>query len=121
MADWLSLFYGLFLNPVWLVTFVVLAIVIGLLLGSVFLMVALGAVNGKNRKFGSVFVTVLIGVVLGWIPCIGCIIYWYIIKIRHETSWGGAIAAWLIAGLIPLVIVLIVFMLVVLPLFFGII
>jgi hypothetical protein len=107
---------ALFLNPVWLLIFLVVAILVGLLLDTLFLMAGLGLVNGKNRTFGTIFVTALIGVVLGWIPCLGCIIYWYIIKTRHETSWGGAIAAWFIAGLIPLLIIGAIFFLVLFPL-----
>jgi hypothetical protein len=110
MVDFYTLIMGLFLNPMWLIVFLAAAILIGLVLGTLFLHVGLGAVGGKHREFGTVFVTVLIGTVLGWIPCLGCIIYWYIIKLRHETSWGGAIGAWLIAGLIPLVIALLLFM-----------
>jgi hypothetical protein len=68
-------------------------------------MLGLRVVNGQNRGFGTVFVTVLIGVILSLIPCLGCILYWYIIKTRHQTGWGGAIGAWLIAGLIPILIV----------------
>jgi len=88
-----------------IVIIIVLFFVIGLVLGTLFLMLGLSAVNGKHREFGTVFVTVLIGVVLSIIPCLGCILYWYMIKTRHETGWGGAIAAWLIAGLVPIVIV----------------
>jgi hypothetical protein len=88
-----------------LVLFIVLFFVLMLVLGTLFLMAGLSVVNGKNRGFGETFVTVLIGSILTLIPCLGCIIYWYIIKTRHETGWGGAIGAWLIAGLIPLVIV----------------
>ena len=88
-----------------LLVFVVLFFVLMLVLGTLFLIVGLGVVNGKHREFGTTFVTVLIGSILTLIPCLGCIIYWYIIKTRHETGWGGAIGAWLIAGLIPLIIV----------------
>jgi len=88
-----------------LVLFIILFFVLMLVLGTLFLMAGLSVVGGKNRSFGTTFVTVLIGTILTLIPCLGCIIYWYIIKTRHETGWGGAIAAWLIAGLIPLIIV----------------
>jgi hypothetical protein len=88
-----------------LTLFIVLFFIIMLVLGTLFLMAGLSVVNGKHREFGTTFITVLIGTILTLIPCLGCIIYWYIIKTRHETGWGGAIGAWLIAGLIPLVIV----------------
>lgn len=120
MVDIVSLLLGLFLNPVWLLVFLVATILLGLVLDTLFLYVGLGVFGGKNRTFGAVFVTALIGVVLGWIPCLGCIIFWYIIKTRHETSWGGAIGAWIIAGLIPLIIAFLVVWLVLLPVLFGI-
>lgn len=84
---------------------VVVALVLFLVLGAVFLMIGLGMVGGKKREFGTVFVTNLIGVILQeFIPCVGCIIFWYIIKTRHETGWGGAIGAWLISIIIPAII-----------------
>jgi hypothetical protein len=115
MVDIVSFLLGLVYNPMWLIVFLVATILIGLVLGTLFLMVGLGAVGGKHKEFGPVFVTVLIGSVLGWIPCVGCIIYWYIIKTRHETGWGGAIGAWLLAGLIPLVIAFFIVMLFLIP------
>jgi hypothetical protein len=88
-----------------LVLFIAVFFILALVLGALFLMLGLRVVNGQNRGFGTVFVTVLIGVILSLIPCLGCILYWYIIKTRHQTGWGGAIGAWLIAGLIPILIV----------------
>jgi hypothetical protein len=92
----------------WTVILIFLAvlIIITWILGALFLMVGLGAVGGKHRELGSVMITVLVGAILGWIPCLGCILYWYFIKMRHETSWGGAIGAWIIAWIIPVIIVL---------------
>jgi hypothetical protein len=103
--DWFTLI-ALLLNPVTLVIIIALFFVLALVLGALFLKVGLGAVTSENRGFGTVFVTVLIGVILSMIPCLGCILYWYMIKVRHHTGWGGAIAAWLIAGLIPILIVI---------------
>jgi hypothetical protein len=98
-----------------LVLFIAVFFVLGLILGALFLMLGLRVVNGQNRGFGAVFVTVLIGVILSLIPCLGCILYWYIIKTRHQTGWGGAIGAWLIAGLIPILIVVAVVLVIFLP------
>jgi hypothetical protein len=98
-----------------LVLFIAVFFVLGLILGALFLMLGLRVVNGQNRGFGAVFVTVLIGVILSLIPCLGCILYWYIIKTRHQTGWGGAIGAWLIAGLIPILIVVAVLLVFFLP------
>lgn len=98
-----------------IVLFIAVFFVLGLILGALFLMLGLRVVNGQNRGFGAVFVTVLIGVILSLIPCLGCILYWYIIKTRHQTGWGGAIGAWLIAGLIPILIVVAVVLVIFLP------
>jgi hypothetical protein len=92
---------------------VVIALVVFLVLGTVFLMIGLGAVSSKNKEFGTIFVTNLIGAILMvFIPCLGVILYWYIIKTRHETTWGGAIGAWLISIIVPIIILLAVFFLV---------
>jgi hypothetical protein len=89
-----------------LLLFLVLFLVLMLVLGTLFLMAGLSAVNGKHRVFGTTLGTVVIGSLLMLVlPCLGCILYWYFINVRHDTGWGGAIGAWVIAGLIPLVIV----------------
>lgn len=77
----------------------VLLIVLGLVLGAVFLLLAMKLIGGyQNTEFGSVFVTALINALVGWICCI---IAWYVIKIRHcPESWGKAILAWLLSGLL---------------------
>jgi len=98
-----------------LVLFIAVFFILALVLGALFLMLGLRVVNGQNRGFGAVFWTVLIGVILSLIPCLGCILYWYIIKTRHQTGWGGAIGAWLIAGLIPILIVVAVVLVIFLP------
>jgi len=98
-----------------IVLFIAVFFILALVLGALFLMLGLRVVNGQNRGFGAVFVTVLIGVILSLIPCLGCILYWYIIKTRHQTGWGGAIGAWLIAGLIPILIVVAVVLVIFLP------
>jgi hypothetical protein len=121
MADPITTIIGLILAGNWTVILIFLAvlIIVTWLLGALFLMVGLGAVGGKHRELGSVMVTVLVGAVLGWIPCLGCILYWYFIKTRHETSWGGAIAAWFIAWIIPLAIVLLLGLFVLFPILIG--
>jgi len=98
-----------------IVLFIAVFFILALVLGALFLMLGLRVVNGQNRGFGAVFVTVLIGVILSLIPCLGCILYWYIIKTRHQTGWGGAIGAWIIAGLIPILIVVAVVVVIFLP------
>ena len=84
------------------------------IVGSFFMYIGLGAagVPAEERSFGSVMVTtLLVALVQSFIPFIGCIIAWWIIKVRHTDSWGGAIVAWIVAMIIPFIIALaIVFM-----------
>lgn len=89
-------------------TIIIVVIVVFLLIYGLFLGVALGFVKGENRELGSTFVTALGIALLGWIPILGCIISWYLIKTRHELGWGGAIVAWLLTGIIALVVLLII-------------
>lgn len=79
-----------------------------LIIGAFFLWLALKLLDipPERMTFGSVIVTQLINAIVGLIPCIGCIIQWYIIKVRHTDSWGKAIVAWFLAALIPAAIIL---------------
>jgi hypothetical protein len=120
MVNLYTLLLGVFLNPLWLLAFLVAAILLGLVLDTLFLFAGLSVVEGKNRTFGAVFVTAIIGALVNWVYCIGWIIYWYAIKTRHKIGWGGAIGAWIIAGLIPLIIIFAVLGLILLPVLFGI-
>jgi hypothetical protein len=74
-------------------------------LGTLFLIGGLAMMGAEHVGFRSTFVTVLFGSILTLIPCLGCIIYWYIIKSRHDTGWSDAIVAWFLGGLIPLLLV----------------
>ncbi|MFW9847833.1 MAG: hypothetical protein ACFFF4_01770 [Candidatus Thorarchaeota archaeon] len=85
-------------------TIFILMIIIGLIINALFLGIALGFVNGENRELGSTFVTALGMGLLGWIPVLGCIISWYLIKTRHEVGWGGAIVAWLLTFIIEAIV-----------------
>ena len=84
---------------------VILVIVVFLIVYGLFLGVALGFVNGENRELGTTFVTALGIALLGWIPILGCIISWYLIKTRHEVGWGGAIIAWLLTAIIAIIVI----------------
>ncbi|MHA1339861.1 MAG: hypothetical protein ACTSRZ_06945 [Promethearchaeota archaeon] len=75
-----------------------------LVLAAVFLLLGLKVVDAENREFGTVIVTAIIMWLVGLIPIVGCIIQWFIIKSRHNTTLGKAIVAWLLAGLIPMAI-----------------
>jgi hypothetical protein len=70
--------------------------------------------KGENREFGDTIVTALIMAIVNLIPIIGCIISWYIIKTRHEQTWGGAITTWLV-----LIIVYFILLIVIAILFLG--
>jgi len=87
---------------------IVVFIVVSILINALFLGVALGFVNGQNRELGTTFVTALGMALLGWIPILGCILSWYLIKIRHNVGWGGAIVAWLLCGFIAIIVVVII-------------
>lgn len=92
--------------------FLVSLIVNALLLG-----VVLGWTKGENREFGDTIVTALIVSIINAIPIVnifGCIIAWYIIKTRHEQTWGGAITTWLV-----LIIVYFILLIVIAILFLG--
>ena len=86
----------------------VVALVLGLLLNAVFLLLAMKFVGGcVNTEFSTVFVTAILMVVVSIIPLLGCILQWYVIQSRHtEGDWGKAIVVWLIAGLLPMIIIL---------------
>ncbi|MHA1834477.1 MAG: hypothetical protein ACTSV7_10855 [Candidatus Baldrarchaeia archaeon] len=89
-----------------LVGLIILVFILTLIIGSIFLLIGLKVVGAPETDFGRVFVTALLMAIVGVIPCLGCILQWYFIKTRHEVGWGQAILAWLLAGLIPLVIAL---------------
>ena len=77
------------------------------ILGALFLWIALKLlkVPPERMGFGSVMITTLLCALLeSFIPCVGCIIAWYIIKVRHTDTWGAAIAAWFLQFIIPFVI-----------------
>ncbi|MFW9965930.1 MAG: hypothetical protein ACFFEA_02125 [Candidatus Thorarchaeota archaeon] len=94
-----------------LVLFVITMIIISILI----LGWALRYVNGTNTEFFSVAITaILMSILTAFIPCLGCIIALYIIKLRHEVGWGGAIIAWILAAIVSLAIALLIMIL-----FFG--
>lgn len=88
---------------------IILIVVLTLVIGAFFLWLALGLVGvpEENREFGRVLVTQILNAFIG---SFCCILSWYFIKSRHDTSWGKAIAAWFLAGLIPALIALGIFM-----------
>ncbi len=76
------------------------------IVGAFFLWLALKMVDvpEEKRGFGSVMITTLINGILNMIPIIGCIIAWWVIKVRHTDTWGKAIAAWILSVIIPVLI-----------------
>ena len=89
-------------------TIILVVIIVFLLVYGLFLGIALGFVNGENRNIGTTFVTALGIALLGWIPILGCIISWYLIKTRHEVGWGGAIVAWLLTFIIAIIVIFVI-------------
>lgn len=88
----------------------VLFIVVELVLATLFLMLAMKIVSGcTNTEFGTVFVTAILMALLGMVPIIGCILQWWLLQNRHTSGdWGKAIVVWLLAGLLPLVVVMVI-------------
>ena len=84
---------------------IAVVIIVFLAVNAIFLGIALGFVNGRNREFGTTFVTALLNSLIGWIPCLGCILSLYFIKTRHEVGWGGAIAAYILTIIIAIVVI----------------
>ena len=81
---------------------------ISLIVNALLLGVVLGWTKGENREFGDTIVTAIIMAIVNIIPVIGCIISWYIIKTRHEQTWGGAIATWIVLIIVYYVILAVV-------------
>ncbi len=90
---------------------IVLVIVILFVINGVFLGIALGFVNGRNRALGDTFVTAILIACVSWIPCLGCILSLYFIKSRHSTGWGGAIIAYILTGIIAFIVIFAVLLL----------
>ncbi len=79
------------------------------ILGTFFLYIGLGVagVPDERKEFMSVMITtLLVALVQSFIPIVGCIIAWWIIKVRHTDTWGGAIVAWIIMIIIPIIVVI---------------
>ena len=85
--------------------------VIALIVNALLLGVVLGWTKGENREFGDTIITALIMAIVNLIPIIGCIISWYIIKTRHEMTWGGAIATWIVLWIVYIIILAIILVL----------
>ncbi|NHJ12686.1 MAG: hypothetical protein EAX95_03380 [Candidatus Thorarchaeota archaeon] len=94
----------------WIIAFIEAAIGYVLIFALIFMVVsimslgiALRYVGGKNTDFFSSLVSAILMVILTvFIPCLGCIIALYLLKLRHNISWGGAIIAILLTGIIAL-------------------
>lgn len=82
-------------------TGLIIMIVISLVLGTIFLKIGLKTQKASNMGFGEIFLTNILNILVSYLCCI---IAWFVIKARHKTSLGGAIVAWLIAALLPILI-----------------
>lgn len=98
------LFLGLTFEMIFLLIF--LMFILNLIIQGVFLGIGLGFVNGSNREIGTTFVTALLMSLVIWIPCLGCFIAWYFIKSRHNVGWGGALIAWILGGIIQILVMI---------------
>ena len=87
-------------------------LIVMILLNLLFLKIGIKAVKGSNLKGGALFGTWLLGILCNLVPCVGCILYWVVINNRHKTGFGNAIIAWLIAILLPGLIVVGIFFLI---------
>ncbi len=95
-----------------LLTVLALIFIIGLIINALFLGVALGFTKGQNRELSTTFVTALgMAIVTAFIPFIGCVIAWWLIKTRHGLGWGGAIVTWIILIIIEGIVLGILFFL----------
>jgi len=87
---------------------VVVALIVGMiLLELLFLKIGIKAVKGSTKN--SLLGTWLLMILCNLVPCIGCILQWVVINNRHKTGFGNAIIAWLIAILLPRLIVVGIF------------
>lgn len=98
MLSQLEQYWGWFLGIG--VTIIIVLLLVVFVLQTCFLIVGLRAVESKHKDFGDVFVTSILCFVVGLIPCLGCILQWVVIDSRHETGFGNAILAWLIAVIV---------------------
>jgi hypothetical protein len=105
LQPWL---FGLTLEMILLLIF--LMFILNLIIQGIFLGVGLGFVNGRNREIGTTFVTALLMSLVIWIPCLGCILAWYFIKSRHEVGWGGALIAWILGGIVQVIVMILLVM-----------
>jgi hypothetical protein len=89
--------------------FIALFAIIFIIVSIISLGWALNFVGGRNTGFGSVFVSaILMSVLTAFIPCLGCIIALYLLTLRHEIGWGGAIIAWLLSIIIAAVVFVVI-------------
>jgi hypothetical protein len=80
-------------------TILAIFVIIGIIVNALLLGVVLGWTKGENRELGTTFVTALflgLSMLLYIIPPLGCLAQWYVLKSRHELTWGGAIATWIL-------------------------
>lgn len=79
---------------------IIILFVVQLLIGALFLKLAIGWLKGQNTGFGAVFLTYIIGQLLSIIPCLGCILAMVVTKRRHEIGFWSSVGAWLIGGIL---------------------
>lgn len=88
----------------------VVSFVIALVLNVLFMMWSLKINGASNREFGAVLLTTIICALIGnALPCIGCFIAALIIQSRHDLTYGKALWAYILAGLLPFLIIVGIF------------
>lgn len=103
------------------IVFFVLYLILILIVQIFSLKIGINAVKGKSTKMSSVFITGLINFVamflliffiplFGWL--IAIIVGLLIIKIRHETTFFGALGAVIISWIIIIILIIVIAMLI---------
>lgn len=82
----------------WLILLISVMLILGILIWTTVLFAGLRFVGGNNLEFGYILGTVLRIILPALVPCLGLILVGWIIDRRHETGWGGAIVAYLVAS-----------------------
>jgi len=70
---------------------------------------ALDRVGGKDTGFFNTLISAILMVILSvFIPCLGCIIALYLLKLRHRIGWIDAIVALVITAVLALIIFIVI-------------
>ena len=93
-----------------LLLFLLWVLIIDLPTSPVFLWLGLKAVKSPQQGFWRIILTAVFNFLIA-ITIIGIFIQPAIIKYRHKVGWGKALLVWLLGGVLPLILAVIVFLL----------